>query len=159
MPHDDALTAALARQSETEDVDFKASFDAASARDWLELIKDIVAFANSGGGHILVGLNDDGTPSGSDVSSLLAVDPADLGNRLYKFTGQHFAGVELVECEKAGNEVCAVHVSPARVPIVFTRSGKSSLMERRRQHLLWERCIFVTVLRVNPAHPTTCGSS
>lgn len=80
----DVLLLALGRTAETNDVDFKATFNSASSRDWLELIKDIAAFANSGGGYILVGVNDDGTPSGHDVSDLLAVDSADLANRLHK---------------------------------------------------------------------------
>ena len=62
MPQDQTLSEALARSSETHDVDFKSAFDPAALRDWLELIKDIAAFANSGGGHILVGLKDDGSP-------------------------------------------------------------------------------------------------
>src|SRR4051794_31266653 len=130
---DNALSDALARTSETDDVDFKSSFDATALRDWLELIKDIAAFANSGGGHILVGLNDDGSPSGVDVAALLAVDPADLGNRLHKYTGQHFAGVELVECEKSGQEICAVRVSAIHVPIVFTRVGEFELPDAKKR--------------------------
>jgi hypothetical protein len=49
MPHDELLAAALSKTSESADVDFKSMFDAEALRDWLELIKDIAAFANSGG--------------------------------------------------------------------------------------------------------------
>ena len=133
MPNDDFLSSALARTTETADVDFKSSFDPEVLRDWLEIIKDIVALANSGGGHILVGLNDDGLPSGSDVSGLLAVDPADLGNRLHKYTGQHFSGVEFLECEKSGQEVCAIRVSPIRVPMIFTRVGEFELPDAKKK--------------------------
>lgn len=133
MSHDEALTAALARSTETGDVDFKSSFDVASSRDWLELIKDIAAFANSGGGHILVGLSDDGTPSGADISGLLGVDSADLGNRLHKYFGQHFNGVELIESEKSGQEICALRISASRVPIVFTRVGETELPDGKKK--------------------------
>ena len=67
-----SLEEALSRTTETTNVDFKSSFDPGATRDWLELIKDIVSFANSGGGHILVGLDDDGVPSGNSVDALLA---------------------------------------------------------------------------------------
>jgi len=127
MPADDALLVALARTAEKDDVDFKSTFDPNSNRDWLELIKDIAAFANSGGGYVLVGISDDGTPSGNDVSGLLAVDPADLANRLHKYFGQHFSGVELIKTEKNANEICAIHVPPARIPIVFGRVGELEL--------------------------------
>ncbi|MGY4831043.1 RNA-binding domain-containing protein [Sphaerotilaceae bacterium SBD11-9] len=133
MPHDESLSAALSRTTETDDVDFKASFDPAALRDWLEVIKDIAAFANSGGGHILIGVNDDGSPSGADVSTLLAVDPADIGNRIHKYTGQHFSGVELLECEKSGAEVCAIRVSGVHVPIIFTRVGEFELPDAKKK--------------------------
>ena len=133
MSQYEQLAAALARSTETADVDFKSEFTPGSLRDWLEIIKDIAAFANSGGGLILVGLRDDGTPSGADVSGLQSVDPADLGNRIHKYTGQHFAGVELLECEKSGHEVCAIRVSAVRVPIVFTRVGEFELPDARKK--------------------------
>jgi predicted HTH transcriptional regulator len=133
MTHDDALSNALARISETADVDFKSTFDATALRDWLELIKDIAAFANSGGGYILVGLNDDGSTSDGDVAGLLSVDPADLGNRFHKYTSLHFASVELIECEKSGKEVCAIRVEAVHVPIVFTRVGETELPDGRKK--------------------------
>ena len=40
-------------ESETADLDFKSTFDPQSTRDWCELVKDIVVFANSGGGCIV----------------------------------------------------------------------------------------------------------
>jgi hypothetical protein len=133
MSADDALLLALGLNNERDDVDFKASFDPSSNRDWLELIKDIAAFANSGGGYIFVGVNDDGTPSAKDVTALLAVDPADLANRLHKYFGQHLFGVELIETQRAGHEVCAVRVPPARVPIVFARVGETELPDGKKK--------------------------
>lgn len=133
MPRDQALSDALARSGESQDVDFKSTFDPTALRDWLELIKDIAAFANSGGGHILVGLSDDGLPSGADVTALLGVDPADLGNRFHKYTGLHFGGVELIECEKSGHEICAVRVPGVHVPIAFTRVGETELADGKKK--------------------------
>ncbi len=133
MLHDELLAVALARRSESDDVDFKSSFDPVALRDWLEVIKDIASFANSGGGHILVGLNDDGLPSGADISGLLAIDPADVGNRIHKYTGQHFSGVELIKCEKIGHAVCAIRIAPVRIPIIFTRVGEFELPDSKKK--------------------------
>jgi predicted HTH transcriptional regulator len=47
-------------KSESRSIDFKSTFNPDSAADWCELIKDIVAIANSGGGSILVGVDDEG---------------------------------------------------------------------------------------------------
>jgi hypothetical protein len=117
------LKAILECTAETADLDFKSEFDATDSGDWLEIIKDIVAFANSGGGTILIGVNDDSTPSGTDVTGALSIDPADLTNRLHKYTGVHFDAFEFTECQKAGHEVCAISVRGCRIPIVFTRVG------------------------------------
>ena len=133
MPHDQSVSEALTRTSETDNVDFKSTFDPSAQRDWLELIKDIAAFANSGGGHILVGLLDDGAPSGVDLGELLAVDPADFGNRFHKYTGQHFSGVEFIECEKLSRRICAIRVSGVNVPIVFTRVGETELPDGKKK--------------------------
>lgn len=43
--------------------------------DWCELIKDIVAMANSGGGRIAIGANDDGTPSGYELVGRVGIEP------------------------------------------------------------------------------------
>ncbi len=133
MSEDEILSSVLARTNESDDLDFKSSFDASSLRDWLEILKDIAAFANAGGGFILVGLNNDGTPSGTDISDLLAVDPADLGNRIYKYSGQHFSGVQLIGCEKSGHRICAIRVMPVHVPIVFTRVGEFELPDSKKK--------------------------
>ena len=44
------LQDALRSSVEAVDLDFKSAFHGGSG-DWLELIKDVVAFANSGGGE------------------------------------------------------------------------------------------------------------
>lgn len=49
---------------ESTTVDFKTSFDPQSKGDWCELIKDIIAMTNSGGGSLIVGVADDGSFSG-----------------------------------------------------------------------------------------------
>ncbi|MCK0103232.1 ATP-binding protein [Pseudohalocynthiibacter sp. F2068] len=45
---------------ENKTLDFKSEFNLAQRGDWCEIIKDIVAFANSGGGVLVIGLNDSG---------------------------------------------------------------------------------------------------
>lgn len=123
MADDSLFRIILERHTEASDLDFKSAFDPAGSGDWLEIIKDIVAFANSGGGTILIGLNNDGSPSGVDASGALSIDPADLTNRIYKYTGTHFHAFELAECQKMGHDICAILVRGCRVPIVFTRVG------------------------------------
>jgi hypothetical protein len=123
MTDDAKLRSDLERTSEAVDIDFKSSVDVDSAGDWLSLLKDIAAFANSGGGTILVGLSDDGSPSGADISAVLAIDPADLTDRIHKYTGNHFHSFEILDCQKGEGEIAAIRVGSSRTPIVFTRVG------------------------------------
>lgn len=133
MPTEEELADMLGRTAEAVDLDFKSRFDVHDAGDWLEIIKDIAAFANSGGGTILVGVNNDGTPSGEDVASVLAIDPADLTNRIHKYTGTHFHGFEITECDKEGHEICALIVKSLRVPLVFTRVGTYEVAQAKQK--------------------------
>ena len=54
---------ALKAKRESKLIDFKSAFDPESTGDWCELVKDIVAMANSGGGAIVIGLDNSGSPS------------------------------------------------------------------------------------------------
>jgi predicted HTH transcriptional regulator len=69
--------------AESAAIDFKGRFDLNAKGDWCELIKDIVAMTNSGGGSILFGLDDDGQPTGLDSTEILRCDPADITNKLF----------------------------------------------------------------------------
>jgi len=109
---------------EAPSLDFKAYFDPQSKGDWCELIKDIIAMTNSGGGIIIVGVNDDGTTAvGSDVAPLLAVDPADVTNKIHSYTHQHFASFDIVPDVRHGKPVALIDVKSSDIPIVFTAHG------------------------------------
>jgi hypothetical protein len=110
-------------EGESATIDFKASFDPKGTQDWCELIKDIIAMTNSGGGAVVVGVADDGSSSGADVQQLLGVDPADVTNRIHAYTDQHFASFEIVEGVRLGQPVAVIHVGASRMPIVFTSHG------------------------------------
>jgi hypothetical protein len=112
---------------ESATVDFKASFDPQSKGDWCELIKDMIAMTNSGGGNLIVGVADDGSFSGCDIQPLLDVDTADVSNHIHSYTGQHFAAFELVEAVRLGYPVAAIRVGASRMPIVFTAHGGYSI--------------------------------
>jgi hypothetical protein len=117
------LETALQASQESGTFDFKEAMDVESKGDWLELIKDIVAMANSGGGVILVGLFDNGNPSGFDVAPILNVDPADLTNRIFSYTGQHFSEFRISAIQKGGTRIAVVEVGSVPIPIVFNKVG------------------------------------
>jgi hypothetical protein len=108
---------------ETETVEFKAEFDVTSKQDWCELIKDIVAIANTGGGLILFGVRNNGSVVGGNVDLILAIDPADLANKIHSYTEQQFSGFALAEGTKASSKVAVLRIQGTRIPIVFTSPG------------------------------------
>ena len=57
-------------------LDFKERFDPSVTSECVELVKDIVAMANSGGGLIVIGVSDNGKASKADVRAVLNLDPA-----------------------------------------------------------------------------------
>jgi predicted HTH transcriptional regulator len=73
IERDAIIKLALEATRETSRVDFKREFDPSSTAEFLQLIKDLVAMANSGGGCLIVGIDDDGTPSGANLSGLLSL--------------------------------------------------------------------------------------
>jgi predicted HTH transcriptional regulator len=109
--------------SESAALDFKASFDSQATQDWCELIKDIVAMSNSGGGTIIIGVSDEGSPSGAELNGILGLDSADLTNKIHSYTDQHFAAIEITPSLRAGQPVAIVSIGASRIPIVFTAHG------------------------------------
>lgn len=108
---------------ESKYVDFKEQFDPNSSRDWIELVKDIVAMANSGGGVIVFGVRNNGTPSGHDVTSILEVDPAHFVDKIFRYTGEQFSGFEIEQMRRRRRQVAALIIEVVHIPMVFLRSG------------------------------------
>lgn len=73
------MARAVSGKRESRSLDFKSAFDPASQADWCEIIKDIVAFANTGGGAIVIGLEDDAevADAGTDAEASDDTDVAD----------------------------------------------------------------------------------
>jgi hypothetical protein len=126
------LDEALDLATETAEVDFKGAFAALSA-EWCELVKDLVAMANSGGGLVLIGLDDNGDPASEPPAVAMALDPAQIDDQLYKYTGQHRPDLQVRQVEKGGRPVVAIIVSPVGVPIVFLNPGTYAVEGQKQQ--------------------------
>jgi hypothetical protein len=120
---DAELDQALSLTSETTVVDFKSAFNPNDKGEFLEVIKDILAMANSGGGIIVFGLLNDGTPSGAEMKSIAALDPAKVTDLIYKYTDCQFQNFELRRLHKNSNEVWAIVVNSTSTPTVFSQTG------------------------------------
>ncbi len=123
MPPPKDLARAKAAKRETKRLEFKEQFDVKGDRDWCEIIKDIVAIANSGGGLILIGVRNDGSASGADLTEVLKLDPAKLTDKIFSYTGEQFAEFEMEPLKRGGKMVAALRISEAAIPMVFTSAG------------------------------------
>lgn len=108
---------------ENKTLDFKSEFDPTQRGEWCEIIKDIVAFANSGGGAIVIGLNDDATPSDFDPTPIVAIDPADVTNRIARYTGHQFSDFEIHAVDRNGHVVASIIILGTNTPMVFEKPG------------------------------------
>lgn len=124
MKSEDALVqTALAARGETAQIDFKESFDPDSTEEWCEVVKDLVAMANTGGGIILFGVSDEGETADFDPSGVLAIDAATIVDKIHKYTGCQFEGVQLFEVMKDGERVAAMRLHGCNPPMVFIKPG------------------------------------
>jgi hypothetical protein len=124
----------LSAKRESKRLDFKAEFDVNSKGDWCEVIKDIVAMANAGGGAIVFGADNKGRPTGCDCSAILATDPAVVTDKIFSYTGSHFATFEMVKGKKRGKTLAILRVGPARIPLVFTKPGTYAIDEKNQKN-------------------------
>ncbi len=111
---------------ESDVLDFKAKFDPRSKQEWCELIKDIVSMANSGGGCIVFGVNDDGTPAAANIEPILQIDPADITNKIHSYTDHNFSEFDLQGAVRNGQRVAVFRIAGVRLPIVFVSPGTYS---------------------------------
>lgn len=119
----DIVAKALTVKRESKHVEFKQNFDPNSPGEWCELIKDLVAIANSGGGIIVFGLDSLGVPTGTSIDAITSIDPADIANKVLRYTGLVDFEFEIRRLTKKGRNLIAFVVQPVSVPLVFKNPG------------------------------------
>jgi hypothetical protein len=135
---------AQSAKRESKSVDFKRSFDQDSAGDWCELLKDLVAMANSGGGVVLIGVDNDGScPGDSAVNKVLAVDPAVITDKVAKYTGVQFDDFTISQAERDGQSIAAITVGAALKPLVFERPGTYAVADGKQKSAFGVGTLYV----------------
>jgi hypothetical protein len=121
---DTMVSTALEASRESKRVEFLRAFAPDAEGAWAELLKDVAAMANSGGGVIVVGAKNDGSPSGWDPSKFLAIELDDVAERFAPYVGERLCDFDVRAASK-GDTAVAVIVVGARTssPIVFERAG------------------------------------
>lgn len=136
------LDRAKKAKRESKYVEFKEKLDINQLQDWCAIIKGIVAMANSGGGYILIGVKKDGTPSGWDTTSVLNLDPAQITDKIAKYTGEQFADFDIQEVTKSDHRLVALYVHGVSVPMVFIQSGNYDIGDGRQKTAFTKGTIY-----------------
>lgn len=129
----DLIQRALKAKRESKYIDFKGSLDFAEPHSWCEIVKDIIAMANSGGGVLLIGLDNMGKPTGFDPASILSLDDAVVTDRIRKYTGVQFDAFTISEETKAGKRLAAILIDGVSIPIVFTSPGTYAVSDKKQK--------------------------
>ncbi|HBE45284.1 MAG TPA: hypothetical protein DDW17_07525 [Deltaproteobacteria bacterium] len=110
-------------KKESKYLDFKEKFDPNSSKDWCEIIKDIIAMSNSGGGLIVFGVKNDSSPSQEDISAILKTDPAQITDKIAKYTGEQFDNFNIQEIDRNGHKTAVLQIGYNAIPLVFIQPG------------------------------------
>ncbi len=133
---------AITATRETKFIEFKSKFDVDSKQDWCEVIKDIIAISNSGGGIIVFGLDDSGETTGYDSTALLSIDPADITNKMSRYTGQQFSEFDILEKQKNGQKITLMTIESSPIPIVFKKPGTYSIGNNQQKTAFKEGSVY-----------------
>jgi hypothetical protein len=137
------LVRAASAKRESRNLDFKEQFDPDVAGEWCELVKDLVAMANSGGGVIVIGVRNDGKSSRADLKPILNLDPAKVTDLVFSYTGQHFAGFEIAEVRRGRSRAAAIVIQPAEVPMTFSKPGTYQVSARKQKTAFPRGALYV----------------
>jgi hypothetical protein len=130
---DEPLAAALSATRESRGIAFRPAAGEAGSGARLELLKDLAALANSGGGAVVVGVERDGTPSGWDPSAFVATGATELTGAFAEYAGEAVDRFEVVPVDKGACPVAVVLVQPRDgSPIVFQKAGSYRGETRRK---------------------------
>lgn len=103
--------------------DLKRSFDPQSPKAFLDLVKDVVALANSGGGRLVYGRNDTEV-FGLTEAAKFALDGAKVADLVDKYVSP--AAVQIaheIEEPLPGKTVVVLAIAPATSPLVIAQDG------------------------------------
>ena len=103
--------------------DYKLSYDPASARSKLDLAKNLVALANSGGGRIVIGRDETKSPGIPEktAAELDSAKIADLVENCVSPAQVHIS--HSLEKLKSGKLIATLEIEAAEMPLVMAKDG------------------------------------
>ena len=139
---DSRVAKCLSAKRESRAVEFKEHFIPTDAKQSLEVLKDIIAIANSGGGTLAVGINNAGEACGNDVKAVLEYDHAKYCDLIRKYTLQNYCDFEVIEAAKDGRRVAVFIINPPDAPLVFEKPGTFAVENNRQQTAFGQGTVY-----------------
>jgi integrase len=116
---------AVDRTAETQDVEFKDWLDIGDPVNRAEIAKDLAALANFGGGYLIFGIADDGSPSSLPPLSIDTLSNDQIASIIERYLVPRFQCEVFAARPARGGDVCVVVRVPSHgvVPICACRDG------------------------------------
>lgn len=111
-----------AARVELNSLDFKERFED-SPHHWLSLLKHTVAMSNYGGGIVLLGMANDGTPLGLRNSLSRVLDPSNVANKFARYGGNSGPPIAYMELTRYRRLFGFFIVSEAPTTLIFEKDG------------------------------------
>ena len=118
---------------ESDRQDYKLTFDASDDKAKVDLVKNLVAFANAGGGQIVFGRNETQVV-GVSADLVQALDSARLTDLLNRFAPENSVVVShsVQRDEESGNDLLIIQVQAAQFPVVMKKDGDWKGIQKKK---------------------------
>lgn len=133
----------LTRGRESAKLDYKSAYDPGDSCHRFQLTKHIVAMANTVGGYIVIGVEDDGTPVGLDAAEADRIDEATVRSQVSgSITPSPSIFVDR-NVEWDGDRFAIVTILPYKERILVFESDGQCFDEERHHHVFREGEVVV----------------
>lgn len=142
-----AIAVALLAYAEEDDrLDFKQTLDPANDRDWLELTKDITAFANTHGGYLVFGVEDKAKTVTGIPRSLaqLLKDCNNINQKVNRYLYPEITSLRSNEYRFNGKSIVVLHIpcSAGRTHVI-SKDGAYRLPSGEQKRVLCKGTFYV----------------
>lgn len=130
--------------AEHAELDFKSTLDLSDAAHRLGLVKDIIAMANAGGGYIVVGAYDDGTPAtDQEQPKGQGFDSADLAQLVARYVAASPVVTSQTHTLEARTHILIFVAPPSdSLPLLVSKPGEFEV-EGRKKTVLQQGVLYI----------------
>lgn len=143
---DENINDLMESRMESDDLEFKSYFSLVKRQSYLEVFKDIFAMANTNGGHIILGINNNYEKKGLPDGYGYGYDATEVVNTLKGFCYPR-PDVDYKEIKRnlEGEEkiFAVIYVRPTKEIIITTKDGNYQTPEAEQKIAFKARAIYV----------------